>query len=147
MNERPRVLDKPAALAMIHAVVRLNVIPLGQVHRTMKNNSSRNWSAFRFLIGVIFAGLALGASSASAAPASKKPNIVFILADDLGYAELGCYGQKKIRTPCIDRMAGQGIRFTQNYAGAPVCAPSRYCLMTGKHGGHAWIRDNREIKP
>jgi arylsulfatase len=73
--------------------------------------------------------------------------VIFILADDLGYAELGCYGQKKIRTPCLDRMAAQGMRFTQNYAGAPVCAPSRCCLMTGKHGGHAWVRDNREVQP
>jgi arylsulfatase len=78
---------------------------------------------------------------------ARPPNIVFILADDLGYAELGCYGQKKIRTPCLDRLAAQGLRFTQNYAGSPVCAPSRCALMTGKHGGHAWVRDNREVKP
>jgi arylsulfatase len=78
---------------------------------------------------------------------ARKPNVIFILADDLGYAELGCYGQKKIHTPCLDRMAAQGMRFTQNYAGAPVCAPSRCCLMTGKHGGHAWVRDNREVQP
>ena len=84
------------------------------------------------------------------AECAEKPsvlNIILILADDLGYAELGCYGQKKIRTPHLDRMAAQGIRFTHHYAGAPVCAPSRCCLMTGKHGGHAWIRDNREVKP
>lgn len=76
-----------------------------------------------------------------------KPNIVFILADDLGYGDLGSYGQKKIRTPNLDRMADEGMRFTQFYAGSPVCAPSRCVLMTGKHGGHAYIRDNREVQP
>ena len=61
----------------------------------------------------------------SAAPATKKPNIVFILADDLGYGDLGCYGQKQIQTPNIDRLAAEGMRFTQAYAGSTVCAPSR----------------------
>ncbi len=86
-------------------------------------------------------------AAAGAAEEPRRPNIVFILADDLGYGELGCYGQKKIHTPCLDRMAAQGLRFTQAYAGSPVCAPSRCCLMTGKHGGHAWVRDNREVQP
>jgi arylsulfatase len=99
------------------------------------------------LFCLVFACMVIASPGLAAPPATKKPNIIFILADDLGYAELGCYGQKKIRTPCLDRMAEQGIRFTQNYAGAPVCAPSRCCLMTGKHGGHAWIRDNREVQP
>ena len=74
--------------------------------------------------------------------APKKPNIIFILADDLGYGDLGCYGQKKIKTPNLDRMAAQGMRFTQAYAGSTVCAPSRCVLMTGKHTGHAHIRGN-----
>jgi arylsulfatase A-like enzyme len=74
--------------------------------------------------------------------AERKPNIVFILADDLGYAELGSYGQKKIRTPNLDRLASQGMRFTQHYCGNAVCAPSRCVLMTGKHPGHAFVRDN-----
>jgi arylsulfatase A-like enzyme len=78
---------------------------------------------------------------------ARAPNIVFILADDLGFAGLGCYGQKKIRTPNVDRIAAEGIRFTQSYSGNAVCAPSRCCLMTGKHPGHAYIRDNREVKP
>jgi arylsulfatase len=77
----------------------------------------------------------------------RPPNIVFILADDLGFAELGCYGQKKIRTPFIDKLAANGIRFTQFYTGNAVCAPSRCVLMTGKHAGHAAVRDNREAKP
>ncbi len=77
----------------------------------------------------------------------SKPNLIFILADDLGYAELGCYGQKKIRTPNLDRMAAEGMRFTQAYSGSAVCAPSRCVLMTGLHAGRAFVRDNREIKP
>ncbi|MBW7892616.1 MAG: arylsulfatase [Chitinophagaceae bacterium] len=72
-----------------------------------------------------------------------KPNIVFILADDLGYGELGVYGQKKIETPHIDQLAKNGMTFSQHYA-FPVCAPSRYLLLTGKHSGHAFIRDNHE---
>ncbi len=75
----------------------------------------------------------------------RKPNIVFILADDLGSAELGCTGQKKIRTPRIDRLAAEGTRFMQFYAGNAVCAPSRCTLMTGRHPGHAWVRSNREL--
>ncbi|MFO0890538.1 MAG: sulfatase-like hydrolase/transferase [Isosphaeraceae bacterium] len=75
----------------------------------------------------------------------RKPSVILIVADDLGHAELGCYGQRKIRTPRIDRMAAEGLRFTRFYAGSPVCAPSRCSLLTGKHGGHAWIRDNREM--
>lgn len=74
-----------------------------------------------------------------------RPNIIYIYADDLGYGELGCYGQKKIRTPNLDRMAREGMRFTQHYAGAPVCAPSRAMLMTGKHAGHVYIRGNYEL--
>lgn len=79
--------------------------------------------------------------------AADKPNIVFILADDLGYSELGCYGQKKIRTPRIDGLARQGMRFTACYSGNAVCAPSRCVLMTGKHPGHAFVRNNRAMKP
>ncbi|MHC4629038.1 MAG: arylsulfatase [Planctomycetota bacterium] len=72
----------------------------------------------------------------------KPPNIIFIMADDLGYGDLGCYGQTLIKTPNIDRLAAQGIRFTQAYAGSTVCAPSRGILMTGLHNGHAPVRDN-----
>ena len=77
--------------------------------------------------------------------AGRPPNIVFILADDLGYGDIGCYGQKKIQTPNIDRLAAQGIRFTQCYAGSTVCAPSRCALMTGLHCGHAFIRGNAAV--
>jgi arylsulfatase A-like enzyme len=71
-----------------------------------------------------------------------RPNIIFVLADDLGYGDLGCYGQTLIKTPRLDRMASEGVRFTQCYAGDTVCAPSRCCLMTGKHTGHARVRGN-----
>src|SRR4030042_297416 len=77
----------------------------------------------------------------------RKPNIVLILADDLGYSQLGCYGETKIRTPHIDRLAAEGTRFTQAYSGSPVCAPSRCVLLTGLHTGHAHVRDNLEIEP
>lgn len=80
----------------------------------------------------------------SMAHAAKQPNMIFILADDLGYGELGCYGQKIIQTPEIDRMASEGMRFTRYYAGATVCAPSRSVLMTGKHQGRTSVRGNRE---
>src|SRR5438105_2336882 len=85
--------------------------------------------------------------AARAAEKPARPNVIFILADDLGYAELGCYGQKKIRTPHLDRLAAGGLRFTQYYAGNAVCAPSRCVLMTGRHSGHAAVRNNREVKP
>jgi arylsulfatase len=88
-------------------------------------------------------GLILLGGGAAHTQAERKPNIIFILADDLGYGELGCYGQKKILTPRLDRMAAEGIRFTNAYSGNAVCAPSRCCLMTGLHPGHAWVRDNR----
>src|SRR5438876_54997 len=73
-----------------------------------------------------------------------KPNILFIVADDLGYGDLGCYGQKRILTPNLDRISGEGMRFTQAYAGSTVCAPSRCALMTGLHTGHATIRGNKK---
>jgi len=74
-----------------------------------------------------------------------KPNIILIMADDLGYSETGCYGQKIIQTPNIDRLAREGMRFSDFYAASPVCAPSRCGLMTGKNTGHAYIRDNVEV--
>jgi arylsulfatase A-like enzyme len=77
--------------------------------------------------------------------AQRPPNIVLVLADDLGYGELGVYGQKRIHTPRIDRLAAEGMRFTQFYAGSTVCAPSRGALLTGLHTGHAYVRDNYEL--
>jgi arylsulfatase A len=92
----------------------------------------------------VLAGLT---NSVAASSTDEPPNIIFVLADDLGWADLGCYGGTKIRTPSIDRLAAEGLRFTQHYAGNAVCAPSRCCLMTGKHPGHAFIRDNRQVQP
>lgn len=79
--------------------------------------------------------------------AERPPNIVFVMADDLGYRELGCFGQQLIRTPHLDDLASQGMRLTQHYSGNAVCAPSRCVLMTGKDPGHATVRNNRETKP
>ena len=90
--------------------------------------------------------VARSANVGAAAPASP-PNIVFILADDLGVGDLGCYGQTKIKTPHIDQLAAEGLRFTNFYAGCSVCAPSRCTLMTGMHLGHATVRDNMQRKP
>src|SRR5688572_29343060 len=93
------------------------------------------------LIGTF--GAATGSADRAEA-ATTKPNIIFILADDLGYGDLGSYGQKLIRTPRLDGMAREGMRLTQAYAGAPSCAPSRCVLLTGKHTGHARIRANSD---
>ncbi|MFY7840911.1 MAG: sulfatase-like hydrolase/transferase, partial [Lacibacter sp.] len=76
---------------------------------------------------------------------TKKPNIIFIFADDLGYGELGCYGQQKIETPNLDAMAAKGKKFVQFYSGTSVCAPSRASLMTGLHTGHTPIRGNKQF--
>jgi len=92
-------------------------------------------------VGLLAMVFASGAADA-ARTEPVRPNIVFILADDLGYGDLGCYGQKRIKTPVLDRMAAEGIRFTDHYAGSTVCAPSRCVLMTGLHTGHARIRSN-----
>jgi arylsulfatase A len=83
-------------------------------------------------------------SGSSHVPAAEKLNVVLILADDLGWGEVGCYGQEKIPTPNIDRLASQGMRFTQHYSGAPVCAPARCVLLTGKHTGRAEVRGNQQ---
>jgi arylsulfatase A-like enzyme len=87
----------------------------------------------------------LNVLQAKLAALHRQPNIIFILADDLGYGELGCYGQKQIKTPNLDRLALQGMRFTQCYAGSTVCAPSRAVLMTGRHTGHVSIRGNAAV--
>jgi|GEM_PF-483192 len=108
----------------------------------------------RAMRAMLLGSLLLTAGSATAlakeesprAP-TDRPNIIFVFADDLGYAELGCYGQKKILTPRVDQLAKNGMLFTDFYAGAPVCAPSRCVLLTGKHLGHSYIRDNGEVKP
>ena len=104
----------------------------------------------RLLLTLCFAGLALscsGLTSSAEHTPRRRPNVIFIMADDLGYGELGCYGQEKIRTPHIDALAAGGMRFTQAYSGAPVCAPARCVLMTGSHSARAEVRGNKEVKP
>src|SRR5689334_7425901 len=91
---------------------------------------------------IVVAALVFACANAQAA---LRPNIVFILADDLGYGDVGCYGQQTIKTPRIDALAAAGLRFTNCYAGSTVCAPSRCALMTGRHTGHARVRSNARV--
>ena len=102
-------------------------------------------------IVLVAAATAALASTLYAAQAGRandaNPNIIFLMADDWGYGDLSCYGQRKFRTPHIDRLAAEGMKFTQHYSGSTVCAPSRCALMTGLHTGHAQVRGNREVKP
>src|SRR5580658_3056225 len=101
----------------------------------------------RFGLAHLTVALAFYVTASSALAADvPRPNIVFILADDLGYGDLGCYGSTKIRTPNIDRLSAEGMCLTTHYSGNTVCAPSRCALMTGLHPGHAYIRDNRSPK-
>ena len=97
---------------------------------------------FLRLSGLGVGALATGTGVARAAGPARKPNIVYIMSDELGYFELSCMGHPNHRTPNVDRMAAEGIRFTQALAGAPVCAPTRCVLMTGKHAGHTSVRSN-----
>lgn len=94
------------------------------------------------MTGITVTATALSHFASKAESERHKPNIIFILADDLGYGDLGCYGQKQIKTPNLDKMASEGVRFTDFYAGSTVCAPSRCVLMTGLHTGHCRIRGN-----
>ncbi len=113
--------------------------------KQIKNNDQmiRN-----FLLALLFImGLASCQGVQEKKETAKKPNIIYILADDLGYGDLSAYGQTKFSTPNIDKLAEDGIRFTQHYSGSTVCAPSRSALMTGQHTGHTYIRGNREHKP
>ncbi|MBR4120110.1 MAG: arylsulfatase [Bacteroidales bacterium] len=96
---------------------------------------------------ILLSSCALLATMSCSKPEESKLNVIYILADDLGYGDLGCYGQEKIKTPNIDRMAEQGMLFTNHYAGCTVSAPSRCSLMTGLHTGHSQIRGNKELYP
>ena len=125
-------LDGPGAIA-------LNFVNMNRLAR-----GGRRWALAALLCftpdgGLFSADSALGPVRA---PGLRKPNIILILADDLGYGDLGCYGQRQIKTPNLDRLASEGMRFTCGYAGSTVCAPSRCALMTGLDTGHAFIRGN-----
>lgn len=106
----------------------------------------RSYGIHLLAVGMLL-GFPAGLEPLAAPAQGRPPNVIFILADDLGYGELGCYGQQRIRTPHIDQLAREGLRLTRHYAGNAVCAPSRCVLMTGLHPGHAWIRDNAEVQP
>ncbi len=101
------------------------------------------WLIVKLLVGLIVVVCCIWCGTKR----QKAPNIIYILADDLGYGDLGCYGQKKFSTPNLDRLAAEGLRFTQHYSGSTVCAPSRSALMTGQHTGHTPIRGNMEKTP
>lgn len=91
--------------------------------------------------------LIFNVADSQGAESKEKPNIVYILLDDAGFGDLSCYGQTKFETPNMDRMAEEGMKFSQHYSGSTVCAPTRCSLMTGKHTGHCVVRGNREVKP
>ncbi len=101
----------------------------------------------RLLSAVLLLAFGGGLHATTAKPSRRTtlPGIILIVADDLGYGDLGCYGQEKIKTPNLDRLAAEGMRFTQAYAGNTVCAPSRCALMTGKHSGHGRVRSNVQV--
>lgn len=111
----------------------------------MKRNPIKYFSIIAFLCLVITLFSCLSKNKKS--KYSVKPNIIYILADDLGYGDLSCYGQSKFNTPNIDKLAQNGVLFTQHYAGSTVCAPSRCSLLTGQHTGHSYIRGNKEFNP
>ena len=115
---------------------RAELLTFTTMNATMKNN-------LFLCLGLLTATVA---QSQETQLSASQPNIIYILADDLGYGDLGVYGQEKIETPNIDALAREGMRFTQHYAGTPVCAPSRCVLLTGKHTGHAYVRGNDEWK-
>jgi arylsulfatase A len=102
----------------------------------------RAWTSAACLVSAV---VFLAPASAQRTAAARSPNVLLIQADDLGYGDLSVYGQTRFQTPSLDRLAREGIRFTQYYSGSTVCAPSRAALMTGLHTGHAWIRGNGEI--
>src|SRR5210317_932889 len=101
----------------------------------------RKMNQFKGILFLLLTGCFLFSCSGKQS-AEQKPNIIFILVDDLGYGDIGCFGQRKIQTPNIDQLSDEGIRFTEAYAGNAVCAPCRSSLMQGLHPGHARVRGN-----
>ena len=113
-----------------------------------RNENHAHHDRTQFVVGDLsFRDWATVGTRPAGAAEPARPNIVFILCDDLGYGDVGCFGQTKIKTPNVDRLAAGGMRLTVHYSGHNVCAPSRCALMTGKHPGHGYIRDNRGVEP
>ena len=112
-----------------------------------RNNSRFMLTIFRRTRALVTCFILGSVAALHAAATASKPNIIFVLSDDLAQGDVGCYGQKLIQTPNLDRMAREGTRYTQAYCGTTVCAPSRTSLMIGQHTGHSPIRANREIQP
>lgn len=117
------------------------------MNRLKKNNSFPKLRFLIFSCTAVMLLLPIIIRASGTAATISKPNIIFILADDLGYGDVGMYGQQKIKTPHIDQLAKEGMRFTQFYSGSPVCAPSRSSFLTGQHTGHTPIRGNKETQP
>lgn len=113
------------------------------MQKARRHSFARRGSLFLLLtLAIVPSFISPGRSAHVRSAEGKPPNIIFILTDDLGYGDLGCYGQRMIQTPNLDRLAAEGIRFTDSYTGNAVCAPARCSLMTGLHMGHAYIRNN-----
>src|SRR5688500_6544716 len=121
---------------------RLPIIKLPDTPKTSASTPSDIVVVIAQLCLLLLSGL-----TPSSYAQERKPNIIFILDDDLGHGDLSCYGQKRFTTPHIDRLATEGMKFTNHYSGGPVCAPSRSALMTGLHTGHTFIRGNKEVMP
>lgn len=147
--------DKLAALTHFHSDIRpheLENSPFYQLAPASINQFTMIINLRNLLYAFILLFVAAACNSGSEASEdqtteSRKPNIIYILADDLGYGDLSCYGQDLFSTPNIDQLAANGMRFTQHYSGSTVCAPSRSALMTGMHTGHTFVRGNKEIQP
>ena len=113
----------------------------------MNINPGRRGFAKAIMIMLAAVLSVLPARGLAANAGADKPNLIYIMVDDLGYGDLGSYGQQRIKTPALDKMAAEGVRFTDRYAGSTVCAPSRCVLMTGVHTGHSYVRGNQEVRP
>ena len=119
----------------------------GNSRRALYTHSGTSFNAELFMKYATLLCLVVCLSKSAKAVEITKPNIVYILLDDAGYGDVSCYGQKLFSTPNIDRLAAEGMKFTQHYSGSTVCAPTRCSLMTGLHTGHTYVRGNREVQP
>ena len=133
------------------SILTNNKLPMTIFHYLSPLSSNRRRFTTLLLL-VMFTGSLTSCADQTESTATDpedpaRPNIIYILADDLGYGDIGAFGGEEIQTPNLDRMAEEGMKFTHHYSGSTVCAPARSVLMTGLHGGHTPIRGNREILP